>query len=295
LQSLNRYSVSLEVIELQRNIVAITGASSGIGATFARRLAPEHDLILIARRKDRMAALAADFSRLYNTQTTLVEADLTREEHLANAAEQIKDEPRLALLINNAGFGTIGRFWESPLKAQEQMHRLHIMATVRLTHAALRNMVPRDFGGVINVASVSAFVRSPGTTSYSATKSWMTAFTEGLYLELKGMNSNVAVQALCPGFTYSEFHDAMGVARDRLAKSGFWMTAEQVVEASLDGMRRRKLFVVPGWRYRVLTAIFSKLPARARLAVEGIAGQARLANTLLPAPEPKRVDGSDAE
>lgn len=280
---------------MQRNIVIITGASSGIGATFARRLAPEHDLILIARRKDRMAALAADFSRLYGTQTTLVEADLTREEHLARAAEQIKNEPRLALLINNAGFGTIGRFWESPLKAQEQMHRLHVMATVRLTHAALRNMVPRDFGGVINVASVSAFVRSPGTTSYSATKSWMTAFTEGLYLELKGMNSNVAVQALCPGFTYSEFHDAMGVARDRLAKSGFWMSAEQVVEASLNGMRRRKLFIVPGWRYRVLTAIFSKLPARVRLAVEGIAGQARLANTLLPAPEPKRADGSDAE
>jgi short-subunit dehydrogenase len=284
-----------EVIELKRNVVVITGASSGIGAAFARNLAPGHNLLLIARRKDRLETLAAEFSSLYGTKTTVLEADLTREDDLARAAERIQDEPNLALLINNAGFGTKGRFWESPLEAQEQMHRLHVMATVRLTHAALRNMVPRDFGGLINVASVSAFVRSPGTTSYSATKSWMTAFTEGLYLELKGMNSSVVVQALCPGFTYSEFHDSMGVDRDRLATSGFWMTAEQIVAASLDGMRQRKLFVVPGWRYRVLTAILTKLPARVRLALEGIAGQARLANTLSPAPSAKRLDGSDSE
>jgi len=97
------------------------------------------------------------------------------------------------------------------------MHRLHVMATVRLTHAALRNMVARDLGGIINVASVSAFVRSPGSVSYGATKSWMTVFTEGLYLELKSVQSNIIVQALCPGFTYSEFHDTMAVDRSRLA------------------------------------------------------------------------------
>jgi len=281
---------------LSRNVIAITGASSGIGATFARKLAPGHDLILIARRKDRLEELASEFSRLYDTQSKIVEADLSREEDLAKAAEYISNEQRLALLINNAGFGTTGRFWESPLEVQERMHRLHIMATVRLTHAGLRNMVARDYGGIINVSSVSAFVRSPGTTSYSATKTWMTAFTEGLYLELKGMKSNVVIQALCPGFTYSEFHDAMGFERGRLAKSGFWMTADQVVEASLDGMRQRKPFVVPGWRYRVLTAIFSKLPTRARLAFEGITGRARLANTLSAAATvPKKLDGSETE
>ncbi len=281
---------------MSKNVIAITGASSGIGAAFARKLASGHNLLLIARRKDRLEELASELSKAYGTRTTVVEADLTREEDLAKTAEYLKNEPRLALLINNAGFGTKGRFWESPLEVQERMHRLHVMATVRLTHAALREMVARDYGGIINVASVSAFVRSPGTTSYSATKTWMTAFTEGLYLELKGMKSNVVIQALCPGFTYSEFHDMMGVDRERLAKSGFWMTAEQVVEASLDGMRQRKLFVVPGWRYRVLTAIFSKLPTRARLAVEGIAGRARLANALSTgATQPKQLDGSETE
>lgn len=261
---------------MTRTVVAITGASSGIGATFARRLASGHDLLLIARRKDRLELLANELTGAYSTKVDIVVADLTVEADLAATANRIANESRLALLINNAGFGTKGRFWETSLDSQEQMHKLHVMATVRLTHAALGNMVPRDLGGIVNVASVSAFVRSPGTVSYSATKAWMTAFTEGLYIELQGIHSNVVVQALCPGFTYSEFHDTMGVSRYRLAGAGFWMTAEEVVDASLDGLRRRKLFVIPGWRYRILTSIFSKLPLRIRLAAEAAGGRARL-------------------
>ncbi len=253
---------------LPRTVVAITGASSGIGATFARKLAPEHDLLLIARRRNRLEDLAADLSGKFQSQVEILEADLTRESELANAADRVAAEQRLILLVNNAGFGAKGRFWEAPLEIQERMHKLHIMATVRLSHAALRNLVARNTGGLINVASVSAFVRSPGSISYSATKSWMTAFTEGLYLELKGMRSNVVVQALCPGFTYSEFHDTMRIDRRRLAGSAFWMTAEQVVDASLAGLAKRKLFVIPGWRYRLLTAILSKLPTGLRLAAE---------------------------
>jgi short-subunit dehydrogenase len=111
-------------------------------------------------------------------------------------------------------------------------------------------------------------VRNGGSVSYSATKAWMTAFTEGLYLELTGLRSNVVVQALCPGFTYSEFHDSMAIDRQRLAGRKFWLSADVVVEASLDGLRRRKLFVIPGWRYRVLTAILTKLPVALRLPIE---------------------------
>ncbi len=261
---------------MSRTLVAITGASSGIGAIFARRLAAEHDLLLIARRKDRLEQLANELTNAYRTQVEILPADLSVEADLQSLAERMEQEPQLALLINNAGFGTKGRFWEAALEGQEQMHRLHVMAAMRLTHAALRNMVPRDVGGIINVASVSAFVRSPGTTSYAATKSWMTAFTEGLYLELQGIHSNLVVQALCPGFTYSEFHDTMAVSRYRLAGAAFWMSAEEVVDASLEGLRKRKLFVIPGWRYRLLAGIFSKLPVRMRLAAEAAGGRARL-------------------
>lgn len=253
----------------RRTVVAITGASSGIGAAFARKLAPGHDLLLIARRKDRLEALASELEAQSGCAVEVLPADLTEEYDVAGVAERIRGEDRLALLINNAGFGTKGRFWQAPLESQDQMHKLHVMATMQLTHAALNNMVPRDFGGIVNVASVAAFVRSAGSVSYCATKSWMTVFTEGLYLELRGLRSNVTVQALCPGFTYSEFHDTAGLDRSGLAPSAFWMTADEIVDASLNGLRRRKLFVVPGWRYRVLTAIVSKLPATARVAFEG--------------------------
>ncbi len=260
---------------MPRTVVAITGASSGIGAVFARKLAPEHDLLLIARRKDRLNDLAAELRRRFGAAVEVLQADLTQERDVDVVAQKLATEEHLVLLVNNAGFGTKGRFWEAPLSGQEQMHQLHVMAPVRLTHAALRNMVPQDRGGIINVASVSAFVRTPGTVSYAATKSWMTVFTEGLYLELRAMQSNVAVQALCPGFTHSEFHETMQVSRNELAGSGFWLTAEQVVDASLDGLRQGKLFVVPGWRYRLLTALLSKLPLRLRLAVEAQAGRRR--------------------
>lgn len=260
---------------MAKTLVAITGASSGIGAAFARRLAPAHDLLLIARRKDKLDALARELSASGQCNAEALVADLASEPDTEMVARRLDSDQRLVLLINNAGFGTKGRFWEAPLASQEQMHALHVMATVRLTHAALRNLTAKNTGGIINVASVAAFVRSQGSVSYCATKSWMTVFTEGLYLELKSAGSRVKVQALCPGFTYSEFHDAMGADRSQLAGAALWHSAEFVVDASLEGMRRNKLFVIPGWRYRLVTALFSKLPTAARLGLEEIAGRRR--------------------
>jgi uncharacterized protein len=278
---------------LPRTVVAITGASSGIGAVFARKLAPEHDLLLIARRKDRLEKIAEVLSNKYQSKVEILEADLATDGGLSAAAERIAAEERLVLLINNAGFGTKQRFWEAPLDSQERMHKLHVMATVRLTHAALGNMAPRNVGGIINVASVSAFLRNPGSVSYAATKSWMTVFTEGLYLELRGVQSNITVQALCPGFTYSEFHDTMTVDRHKLAGSAFWMTAEEVVDASLEGLRRRKLFVIPGWRYRLIVAVMSKLPTGLRLAVESAATRGREKQLTASAATTNRLKSGD--
>src|SRR5882724_11807693 len=212
---------------MARTVGAITGGSSGIGAVFARKLAAGHDLLLIARRKDRLQELAVELSNAYPTRVEVLEADLSVESDLDRVTAHIANEPRLALLVNNAGFGTKGLFWEADLDTQERMHKLHVMATVRLTHAALRNMAARDFGGIVNVSSVAAFLRSAGSVSYCATKSWMAVFTEGLYLELKSIRSNITVQALCPGFTYSEFHDTMGISRQRLAGPKFWLSAEE--------------------------------------------------------------------
>jgi short-subunit dehydrogenase len=257
-------------------LAVVTGASSGIGATFARKLAGRYDLLLVARRKDRLEQLASELRAAHDTSVAVLAADLSKAEDAAVLAERLAAEPRLGLLVNNAGFGTKGRFWEATLDSQEQMHQLHVMATVRLTHAALGNMVLRNEGAVINVASVAGFVRGPGSVSYCATKSWMNIFSEGLYVELRGMGSRVTVQTLCPGFTYSEFHDTMAIDRDKVAGKGFWMSADQVVDASLAGLRKGKLYVIPGWRYRLLTAVVSKLPSRLRLAVEMARRQSRV-------------------
>ena len=253
---------------MERPVAVITGASSGIGEAFARRLAPTHDLVLVARRRDRLDALAAELSMRHGAAVEALGTDLAVPAGLAAVEARLAADSRLALLVNNAGFGTKGLFWEAPLEGQERMHALHVMATVRLTHAALRPMVARDRGAVINVASVAAFARRAGNASYGATKSWMTAFTEGLHLELRAARSRVSVQALCPGFTITGFHEAMRMDRAERAGPSFWLTADAVAAASLDGLRRGRLFVIPGWRYRLLVAVVGKLPAAVRVALE---------------------------
>src|ERR1019366_1083955 len=182
---------------------------------------------------------------------------------LARRLKPVRDPlprpPALELLVNNAGFGLGGRFFDVPVEGQDAMHRLHVMATMRLAHAALRAMVPRGKGAVVNVSSVAGFAQTPGSVSYCATKAWINAFTEGLYLELKSAGSPVRVQALCPGFTYTEFHDVLGIDRNFIS-SAWWMPAEGVVDASLQGLEKGKLFVVPGWRYKLLVGLIRLMP-----------------------------------
>lgn len=255
-----------------RPLALVTGASAGIGATFARRLAPTHDLILVARRLDRLRELSQELAAQGARVTPLV-ADLATDAGIAAVAERIAAEPSLTLLVNNAGFGTSGVFWETDLARQDEMHRLHILATLHLCRAALAAFVPRGRGAIVNVASVAAFVRGAGSAGYGATKTWMTAFTEGLHLELRQRKSAVTVQALCPGFTYSDFHDTMGSDRSKRAPKAFWLSADHVVRDSLRGVRSGRLFVVPGWRYRLIVALSTKLPASWRVALEGSRGE----------------------
>jgi short-subunit dehydrogenase len=241
-------------------LAVITGASSGIGAVFARALAARgYDLALVARRQDRLRQLGDELSNQFHVNCTLLQADLTCDAELHGVENFLAGAPHLQLLVNNAGFGTLGRFYEASIESQDAMHRVHVLATMRLTHAALGNLTARNQGAIINVASVAAFVPRPGSTSYYATKAWINCFTEGIYLELKSAGSRVRMQALCPGFTVTEFHDVSGLDR-KVVPSGWWMSAEDVVEASLRGLEKGKLFVVPGWRYKLLVSLMRLLP-----------------------------------
>jgi short-subunit dehydrogenase len=232
-------------------VALVTGASAGIGATFARTLATRgYRLILVARRRDRLEKLAGELGG-----AEVVVADLTDPVQRKAVEDRLRAAPPVDLLVNNAGFGISGRFWDSDMDAQDSMHQLHIVATMRLTHAALGAMVSRGRGAVINVSSVAAFVASPGSVTYAATK-----FTEGLYMELGRIGSPVRVQALCPGFTRSEFHDVAGIDPATIPGS-LWTSAADVVAASLEGLERNRLFVVPGWRYKLLVQALAFLPA----------------------------------
>ncbi len=246
----------------KRPVALITGASSGLGAEFARQMAARrYDLLLVARREEQLRTLAQRLSHEHGIEADYMIADLANERDLETVAERVSDDSRLELLVNNAGFGALGYFFQSDLDPQIRMHRVHVLATVRLTHAALKAMVLRKRGGVINVSSVAGFTRMPGHTSYAATKAWMTAFTECLHLELLGADSPVRIQALCPGFTYTEFHDVLHMDRDKIwSNREWWMTAEFVVSESLKGLDRGSWLVIPGWRYRMLVLLLKALP-----------------------------------
>jgi short-subunit dehydrogenase len=246
---------------MPRPIALITGASAGLGATFARQLAADgYDLILTARRGAALEQLAAEVRGKPGIAADVVTADLTRDDDVARICELLAASDRLELLVNNAGFGSRGFFFEADAGQQDAMHRLHVIATERLTRAALPGLVARGHGGIINVASVAGFLTGPGNISYCATKAWMVVFTEGLYLELKSMGSPVKVQALCPGYTYTEFHDALGVDREQIMGKGWWMTADRVVGESLQGFKSGKLLVIPGLRYKAVAAVARFLP-----------------------------------
>lgn len=251
----------------------VTGASSGIGETFARTLSRMgYVLILVARRKERLERLAAE---LGNSQP--LAADLTDDRDLLKVESIIAAESGLEFLVNNAGFGIPGRFHETDPEEQDRMHRLHILAIERLTHAALKGMVERQKGNIINVSSIAGFFTTPHNVTYSATKAWINRFTEGLYLELRSIQSPVRVQALCPGFTYSEFHDVIGMDRDSIPKY-LWMSSEDVVKESLKGLERNKLLVIPGWRYRLVSGLLACFPRPLKHFIALRYGNAQLKN-----------------
>jgi short-subunit dehydrogenase len=240
---------------IERKSALITGASSGIGEAFARKLSREgYRTILVARRKDRLEKLASELPL-----SEILIADLSKDNDLHIVEQRIAAEPQLEILINNAGFGMPGCFWETDREALDKMHRVHIIAIERLTHAALQGMVAHQSGGIINVSSIAGFLHTTFAISYCSTKAWVNRFTEGLYTELKAVDSPVRVQALCPGFTNSEFFQTAGMDLHAIPRS-LLMRAEDVVEISLRALRHNKLFVIPGWHNRLFVYLYRILP-----------------------------------
>lgn len=234
-----------------RPLAVVTGASAGLGKVFAQRLAAAgHDVALVARDAARLEALAAELSAAHGVAAEAWPADLAQAAQVDGLVARLRAHPRLAVLVNNAGFGTNGVLAKADPAGQEQMVAVHVMATSRLSQAALPGMLDRRRGTIINVSSVASFTATMGNVNYCATKAYIRVFSEALALECAGRG--VTVQALCPGFTYSEFHDRVGMDRGRIPR-WLWMGAERVIDESLAAARRGgPVVVVPGTRYKVI-------------------------------------------
>jgi uncharacterized protein len=243
-----------------RPLAAVTGASSGLGAVFARKLASlGFDLILTARRADRLIDLAEEIRARFGAESDVQPADLARDADVTRLADHLAGQSDLEVLVNNAGFGTLGLFHETDRAGQDAMARVHVLAPLRITHAVLPNLLRRGRGSIINVASVAAFFRSPANVAYCSTKAWLKEFTEGLAIELEG--TGVRPIALCPGLTYSEFHDRLGVDRATV-DDAWWLTAEFVVDQCFGDLDRGRILSIPGLRYKFLVLLARTLPRK---------------------------------
>lgn len=219
-----------------RPLALVTGASAGIGLCFAERLAEKgHDLILVARRRDRLEDLARRLGADCGADVEVQPADLTDAAELRKIEDRIAAEPRLSLLVNNAGFGSVGRFHDLEPDRIEGEIRLNVLALSRLTRAAVAPMVERGAGAIINVSSGAGFQPGPLFANYSATKAFVTSLTEALASELEG--TGVRVQALCPGPVTTEFAEVAGTDESRLPDIVV-QTPEQVVDVSLAALEK---------------------------------------------------------
>lgn len=251
----------------------ITGASSGIGEAFARRLAKQgENLLLVARTESRLAALASELGRAHNINAQFLALDLMDGDAPAQLfAEAERRGLEVEFLINNAGFGSMGDFTTLELERELQMIDLNIKALVALTHLFLKPMRERGRGSIINVASTAGFQPVPYMTTYAATKAFVLSFSDALWEENRA--HGITVMALCPGVTDTNFFAASEMERPPMRVS---QTPEQVVETALAGLKRGRGHIVSGWTNYLMTEAERLVP---RSVVTRIAGKALRKNS----------------
>ena len=245
-------------------LVLITGASAGLGAEFARQYAAKGwDVALTARRADRLDTLAREIEEKYQVATIVIAQDLALDGAVDAILAQLREHGRHAdALVNNAGYGLPGTFFNTSWEDQAKFIQVLYTAPIELVHKLLPGMAERGFGRIINVASLAGYTPgSNGHTLYASVKSGLIKFSESIHAEAEAAGHDIHCSALCPGFTFTEFHDVNGT-REMASESPdwMWMEAGPVVAAGIDGVSRGRPVVVPGAVNKGLATLTRILP-----------------------------------
>lgn len=242
--------------EVKQKWALVTGPTAGIGRGFALALAERgFGLVLVARDKERLDALAAEITTRTGQPTEVIVADLADRAQLARVEQRLADaEQPIDVLVNNAGFGLTGSFTSSDVEDQQRMLDVLVSVVMRLSHTAAVAMRERGHGSIINVSSVASFM--PGGT-YSAAKAWVTVFSEGLHGELAP--KGVRVIAVCPGFVHTEFHQRAGINMSKLPEWA-WLNVDDVVAQAFGDLAAGRPISVTGLQYKTATVALQHLP-----------------------------------
>jgi short-subunit dehydrogenase len=250
-------------------VALVTGASAGIGRAFAVGLAARgDDLVLVARDAGRLEELAAELTVAHGVDAEVLPADLSTDAGVRAVEDRIADvDHPIDVLVNNAGFGTFGRFSELDVTREVQEVELNVVALLRLTHAALGAMEPRRSGAILNLASLAAYQPAPSSATYAATKAFVHSFTHAVHEEARG--TGVHVMLVCPGYTHTEFHDRAELGPTDLPEF-VWQSADTVVAAALRDLDRGRSVSIPGVLNQTAAALSSAAPAGITRRVAGL-------------------------
>jgi short-subunit dehydrogenase len=244
-----------------RQTALITGASAGIGCEFARIFAADrYDVVLTARDGDRLNRIKSELEGLHGIEARVIVKDLSDPAAPTEIFEELENDMRIDVLVNNAGFGGFGLFTETDTDHQLRMIQVNITSLTHLTKLFLKDMVARKEGKILNVASTAAFQPGPFHSVYYATKAYVLLLSEAINNELTG--TGVTVTAFCPGPTETEFFDRAGGKRSKLFRRSMTMTATTAAEIGYRGMCEGKPLVIPGFRNKLLAFSTRLLPRR---------------------------------
>lgn len=246
---------------MRKKLAIITGATSGIGAAYAELLASKnYNLIITGRRAKIINKLAKNLISKYKIEIKVIIIELSNDSELNKFTRYIKKIKNIDILINNAGFGSRKSFFEDSYLNQEKMINVHITATTKIVYAVTPKMIKQNMGIIINVSSIAAFLSGPESTIYCATKAFLNTFSKSIYIALK--KYNIKVQALCPGFTRTDFHDKLKIDNKKLKNHSIirWMTAKKVALLSYKNIKKNKVVYIPGFSNKLLHFLIILIP-----------------------------------